>query len=143
VATPDPDTLIDEHWPIDGPHGPGSVASAAAAVAHLVRYLNHATRSTNAHPSGPDLSSTLNNLATAVQRLPQLLQQLEANARWVATDATLYDDRGIDPSRTARDAGDELLSAARTVELLLQQHVDAAAQDASHLGHHDSGDSTP
>lgn len=65
--------------PLDGPHTPEGVIDAARAVDDLVRHLNHATRG-HALDNPADLYLTLAALSGAVDKLPQLLNQLAAVA---------------------------------------------------------------
>jgi hypothetical protein len=51
-------------------------SSAAATIAELVRYLNHATEHPEAVPLPQDVGAILYQLGTTLERLPQTLWQL-------------------------------------------------------------------
>src|SRR5947207_14801698 len=51
---PDPDAVIAEMWPVDGPYTGDASLSAARAAADLLGYLAHATRQADALPAPAD-----------------------------------------------------------------------------------------
>jgi hypothetical protein len=70
---------FEGRFPVDGPHHRDEVMVAAEALAHLVRYLNHATRpgrAAGALPEPQDVARLLGAVETALTRLPPLLSQL-------------------------------------------------------------------
>lgn len=124
-------SVVDRHWPYDGPHTDDTVADAALAIQRLCRYLANATY--RPLSSGPALYRTLSRLNEASVSLEQALQQMASGAVTVlGDDETLYDDRrdrsGIDTVLAVASAVDDACQGmARRLEL--------AAQLACHLGH--------
>ena len=95
--------VVESHWPMDGPHGPELIESAAVALAELVRYLNRATLpSAQVLGEAPHGAGLLGSLATAAQRERQLCQQLEAWAHQLAADPSLQHDRCGDDAALSR-----------------------------------------
>jgi hypothetical protein len=127
-----PDEVVQQHWPYDGPHSDATMASAAQAIAELVRYLNNAAWSVKL--DGPGLYSVLSPLAGGLLSLDQLLGQLHAAAHSLVDDPTLYDDRRDRPGEhTAVDVADAIGDARVHQEFRLG--IQTAAQYACHLGH--------
>jgi len=129
--------VVDRFWPYDGPHSAESVASAAAALGWLVRYLNNATGPGNAARTLPYAASAdrvISNLGHTVGLFPQLLGQLCEFLDHQAQVPTLYDDRRDRPGAgTAAELIDQLCGAHQTV-LVLGEQLAAAARLSSHLG---------
>jgi hypothetical protein len=69
------DDFADRVLPVDSAD-PGQVTAAVDLIAELVRRLNHATRRPDSVPEPSDAERTVGALATTVERLPQLCQQL-------------------------------------------------------------------
>lgn len=129
--------VVDRFWPYDGPYSAESVASAAAALGWLVRYLNNATGPGNAArtlPYAVSADRVINGVGQAVLLLPQLLGQLCEFLAGQSADRGLYDDRRDRPgAATAAELIDQLCGAHRTV-LVLGEQLAAAARLSSHLG---------
>lgn len=96
---------------IDDPHTPETVIAAARTVDEAIRYLNHATIRTEVLRDPTDLFVTLAGLTAAVDKLPQLLNQLAATADRYTTTSGLYDTGGRHPHVTAADVRDSLRAA--------------------------------
>lgn len=122
---------VGQHWPVDGPRDGDTVADAANAVAELVRYLNHATRS-GLHWAA-DVDAVLAGLGEAMHGLPQVLAQLATFTARQATTPGLYDDRGRVAAATAAVLA-EKLGTARGAAGRLATALDAARKHSSHLG---------
>jgi len=83
--------LADLLFPYDGPHEADRIATAAAMIPRLVRYLNNATQSRPRWANTID--SVVGSLTSARDLAPQLREQLVRHLVEMATDPTLYDDR--------------------------------------------------
>uniref|UniRef100_UPI003F490DB4 hypothetical protein n=1 Tax=Amycolatopsis sp. CA-290885 TaxID=3239925 RepID=UPI003F490DB4 len=96
---------LEQTFHIDGPHDRESVLAAAGGLAHLVRYLNHATlpgdRADRTLEWANTTHATLGYLAAAAYASEQLIGQLAVALDRSAEDPTLYDDRRGDTSATA------------------------------------------
>lgn len=114
----------------DGPHSPAQTIAAAEQVAHLLKFLNMATRSGQDGLSKPaDLYAVLGALSTAMERYRQLCGHLEAFL--VAQEVTekLSDSGGKDAGRQVTDACLFLANAgnrSREAADALQQAQNAA-----------------
>lgn len=99
---------------VDGPHTPNTTAATAAILAEAVRVLNHATlpnRAADTLPYPSDVARLLGHLGTALERLPQLLRQLDGClAGMVALPLETID--GTPPQQAINAAGTELRWAA-------------------------------
>lgn len=130
--------VVETYWPYDGPHDVDTVASSAAALAGLVRYLANATRPGHRDaslPYAPQLYRLLTSLTAAAGGLEQVLDQARATAQAHAEDDRLYDDRA---DREGADTARELataLAAAGAAGQALTARLQAAAGMAGHLGH--------
>ncbi|WP_143670262.1 hypothetical protein [Streptomyces antimycoticus] len=105
------------------------------AAAEAIRQLNHATGKPGGGLEYPgDAYSTVANLKTLVQRLPQALEQIEAFITSLHTDGHLTSDRGrpIEDEIDAIQAG--LKWAAGDAELLAER-LDQAHSALSPLGY--------
>jgi hypothetical protein len=128
--------VITTYFPVDGPHSDETLSHAAAAIAELVRYLNHATL----NPNSPALEwaattyRVLSGLNAATSSLDQLTRQLDAALRAQQANSSLYDDRRDRPaSATATEVRAALMSA-RVALGTAAEHLQIAANAASHLG---------
>lgn len=82
---------------VDGPHTPDSTAATAALLAEAVRVLNHATlpnRATDTLPYPSDVARLLGHLGTALERLPQLYDQLADRVKTMAATMPLTSTDG-------------------------------------------------
>jgi hypothetical protein len=129
-AVPDPYTVIGAPWPVDGPYSSEHTASAARAVAELVRYLNHATRAVAALPDPVAVYDALGALSAATAGLPQTLCQLAGRLTELGEDSNAAVDNLGEPMvpRTAAQlAADALTDAAGqladTARLLAAAHT--------------------
>jgi hypothetical protein len=85
---------IERRFDIDKPTA-DDVRTAAMVLAHLLRFLNHATlpdRAAQNLPYPSSVSVVTDNLRTAARRLPQLVEQLADRMDQLAGDSKLYDD---------------------------------------------------
>ncbi len=119
-------------YPLDGPHTAEQVVAAARDVDGLVRYLNHATRS-RVLDNPADLYAVLGGLTEAALKLPQLFDQLAAQAGRYTTTPDLFDDRGGNPVLTAADLRAHL-RAAWDRALRLVDPLQATHEACSRLG---------
>ncbi|CAM5244574.1 hypothetical protein SANTM175S_09779 [Streptomyces antimycoticus] len=71
-----------------------TVVELSDAAAEAIRQLNHATGKPDGLEYPGDAYSTVANLKTLVQRLPQALEQIEAFITGLHTDGHLTSDRG-------------------------------------------------
>jgi len=135
--------VVGAHWPLDGPHSPEGIESAAVALAELVRYLNRATRPQHELlTEAPHVAGLLGSLATAAHRERQLCRQLSVSARGLADDPTVRHDLCRDdaePSRrmaatAARNAAAELGFAVDVAEEL-GGFLDRAHREVEWLSH--------
>lgn len=88
--------------------------AAAAQIAELVRYLNHATieRPSEALPDPNTTAAVLGALHTTCTRLPQLLSQLRARIRAFETDPDLAtSSTDVDIPAGTRFTAAEILAA--------------------------------
>lgn len=136
-GTPSAYEILEEFWPYDGPHSSHSMASAATAIAGLVRYLNNSTQYGVAN--APTLWRIVAQVSTAADRFDQLLEQLERAARTLADDPTLRDaGRGEPPRAVALDLAEQMLTA-RKANRPLMHALDQASATSSRLGHRSEG----
>jgi len=128
--------VIRRQWPADGPHSAASVARAADALAELVRYCNHATRSPDTLGSAPALCTTPGGLHDAADGIgQQLARQLAHTAEEYAADADLrHDQRGESAQAAAAEAAVALRAAAVDAASLAGS-IDRAHQHLAHLYH--------
>jgi len=135
--------IVGAHWPLDGPHRPELIESAAVALAELVRYLAHATQPQHELlTEAPRVAGLLGSLATAAHREKQLCRQLSVSARGLADDPTVRHDLGRDndePSRqmaatAAHKAAAELGFAVDVAEEL-GGFLDRARREVEWLSH--------
>lgn len=135
-----PEGIIDEYWPYDGPHTPESVQSAGIAVDRLLRYIANATGPWNAQNTLPYAASAypvLGGIRDGVHHLPQILEQLKGFIDTQAQDPSLYDDRRDRPAEeTAYELSVELYEA-RHAAVVLGRRLSSARGIASHLGNKD------
>jgi len=95
----------------DGPHTPEYTRHVGNALAEAVRVLLYATLSDGLeYPS--DAYTLLGALATATQRMPQLVGQLASFLEAQAAAGRLADDSGDEPLTLVRQAARELQDAA-------------------------------
>lgn len=109
---------------------PQHTRQAAAQIAELVRYLNHATQQPSSMGGSPNtVADTLLELSMALQRLPQTLHQLAHRLNVIAADPRLRLS-GAAPT----DAGAAVLTA---VDLMytVAQVLGVAADDLAKAGH--------
>ncbi|MBP8533707.1 hypothetical protein [Streptomyces sp. MK37H] len=105
------------------------------AAAEAVRQLNHATRATGGGLEYPgDAYSTVANLKTLAQRLPQALEQIEAFITGLHADGHLTSDRGR-PIEDEVDAVEASLKWAAGDAELLAERLDQAHSALSPLGY--------
>lgn len=124
--------IVSAHWPMDGPHSPERIESAAVALAELVRYLNHATMPQHDVLTGaPHVAGLLSALATAAQREERLCQQLSEWTRRLADDPTLRHDRAGDDAEMSRQMA---ATAATEAAGHLREAADVAEELAAALG---------
>lgn len=126
------------------PYGPYSAEASIAASdgpAHLIRYLNHATRHPEAVPYPVVSARILGNLHAAVADLPQLVDQLAGRARSLDRNPHAYVYRGADGRNHNQEAVTETVSALRTelstvaqMAAVLAQHLSTAQSLANRLG---------
>lgn len=133
--------LVDDAWPVAGPHDPDTVASAALAIDKLTRYLTHATPpggpAGQTLPCGSDIHRLLRQLRSALGRLDQVLEHTRARTLELQTDPTLYDDRRCQEHPAGRTV-DELSEALWRTRAQLGDTITALGQAhaaAGHLGH--------
>lgn len=130
-----PDELIEEVWPYDGPHTPESVAAALTAMGCLLRYTNNATWKPKTVPYAPHVYRALGHINSVVYGLDQLLEQLSAALGRHSDDPSLYDDRrDRDGDATAAEAIVQI-RAMRGALAQAASQGDAAVALTSHLGH--------
>lgn len=125
---------------IDGPFSPEQTREAARKLAEGVRYLNHATHPGNdgGLESPTDAYDLLGELATAVQRLPQLASQVRGFLLARAARGDLGDDSGRIAEARIAQAGSSLLAAV-TEAARLADTFGAAQQAVSGLYVKDGG----
>lgn len=129
--------VVEAHWPMDGPHTPELVESAAVALSELVRYLNRATMPhTGVLIEAPHGAGVLGSLATAAHREGQLCRQLAAWARTVAADPTVRHDLCRDDAERSRQMA---ARSATSAAAALDDAADVAGQlggrlDVAHSG---------
>lgn len=143
MEAPDADDVIDTAYPYDGPHDDEMVASAAAALPRLVRYLNNATGPGHRSSSltyAATADRIVNTLTSAIGLLPQLLAQLAGFLEAEADNATLYDDRHDRVAgRTAEHAALSIEDAINLANALFDA-LTIAARHTTHLGNNDPKD---
>lgn len=96
--------IADSILPLDGPYDQNSMADAGAVIGELVRRLNHATMAHNAPDALPypqDVARLIDDLATATERLPQLLAQIAYRIGFLALDERLIVDQRMPEQRPA------------------------------------------
>lgn len=79
MTIPDPETLVAQHWPLDGPYSPELLASALDTAAELIRYACRATvagRRSTALRSAPELYTSIGHLVTVAARMGNLANRL-------------------------------------------------------------------
>lgn len=137
----DVDSYADEILPVDGPHTPEGVLTAAGLIGELVRRLNHATLPDRAERSLPYPSTVdraVGQLRGAFGLLPQLLGQLARRLEAFADEPGLYDDRHdrvtIAPGTTARIAAAWLADEATVGAETTTQALKMARSCTVHLG---------
>ena len=141
-TTPDPDEVVEQHWPYDGPYSPEQLASALDAVAELVRYSSNASFPPRRLGLAPEVYRTTGGLVGAAGGLPQLLSQLASWAHELAEDGSVRHDqyRG-DPDTSGQVAAEtaggveDSLIRARELASELETVLSQARQDLSHLYH--------
>lgn len=137
--------LINDNWPLNGPHTPDSLISAAQAVAELYRYLAHATigDAEQAVPNIPDTYPAFGALTTAARSNQQALQQLATRLDHFADfDPNIRHDEGDDTegNRAAAmliDAA-EYLRAASSAAGQMGADFSHASGQLSHIYHLDA-----
>jgi len=113
----------DRVLPLDGPHQPDQVVTAARLVAELVRRLNRATRPGHALPSPGDLYGLLGGLTEAVAGLDQLLGQLADRADAFAENPRLTHTHHPAEASSAALQAANLLHRANTARADLYQYL--------------------
>jgi len=135
TGVPDPEAVVGAVWPTDGPYSEQRTATAGRAVAELVRYLNYATRGVAGLPDPAGAYLLLGSVATALQRLPQALDQIARRFAELAADpAAAIDDLGHPMGRQSAAAvvGADLAAAVSGVAAAAR-HVAAAHTVAGRL----------
>lgn len=118
---------------VDGPHSGDKTTAAAAALAHLVRYMCHATYSEQAVPYPSTVDSVTRNLHAAVVGMDQLLRQLGDHMDRFEQGGRLRDDAGRDPYRRAMDWRMAVRDAQRAIGIAATW-LEQAGAASSHLG---------
>ncbi|GAA0556588.1 hypothetical protein [Streptomyces mordarskii] len=111
-----------------------TVVELSDAAAEAIRQLNHATGKPDGLEYPGDAYSTVANLKTLVQRLPQALEQIEAFITGLHTDGHLTSDRGR-PIEDEIDAVQASLKWAAGDAELLAERLDQAHSALSPLGY--------
>lgn len=115
----------------------GHTGAAAAQMAELLRYLNHATQHPEALPNPDVLGSLLQVLGQTVRRLPQVLKQSAARLDALAGDPGLVltgsADPAGDPAARARELGRELFDADAGAGSGLGDRLDAIGREVERL----------
>lgn len=143
MEAPDADDVIDTAYPYDGPHDDEMVASAAAALPRLVRYLNNATGPGHRKASLTYAATAyriVNELGAAIDLLPQVLEQVMAFLQEQADDPTLYDDRYDRPAADTAIEAALWMDTALVHSRMLASALAAVARRAGHLGNNDPKD---
>ena len=111
--------MTDAEFRTDGPHSPELTAAAATRAAEMVRFLNYASAPGSGGLGSPaDVYDLLGSITVAVERLPQLLGQLQAFLDAQLASGRIGDDRGRDPVPLAWNAAAHLAGAqARAAEV--------------------------
>ena len=139
------DAAIEDTWPLNGPYSPHLTATAAAAAAELIRYLNHATQSSNSVRIPADVYQVIGHLNAALWLLPQALQQLSHRLTVLAARPGAYatpPERAhdlADADEVAADVAYALTEVGAMVGGLLGTLGHAHSQ-ASRIGINDDGD---
>lgn len=140
--TPDPDEIVEQYWPYDGPHSPERLGTALAAVAELVRYSNNASQHSKNLGYAPEGYRALGGMSRATGDMPQLFGQLATWAEQLSQDPTVrHDAWRAEPAvchQVAQETAVEAVTALRQAGALAQQlheAVSTAQQQLSHLYH--------
>lgn len=139
VGDPDPDAIVEEFFPYDGPYSGWITGSASTLIGRLSRYLANATGKRSAVPSAPSVGRILDGLHAASYSLDQTVTQLARYAVTLGSDRTLYDDRRDRPAHLTAGELADALDAAHRAFGALQAALQNASSVASHLGHDTSG----
>lgn len=147
-TAPDAETVIERHWPYDGPHSPQTLTSALHALDALTRYACNASRRGSDVGLAPELYRLLVGLQDAAERLPQLLDQLAHRTRVLGgQDDIRHDRHRAAPHADSRAAADvsaedsaEYLAAACRDARALADRLGHARQPLSHLYHDERGE---
>jgi hypothetical protein len=123
-------SAVDDILPTNGPYTPDQIHAAAAAIAEIVRRLNHATLAHHVPdtlPTPGDLDIVLTSIAALTARLPQLIGQLADTLNRYNTARLDVDNLG--PATTGPDAARHavfiLTDAAQTANALADLLADA------------------
>ncbi|MFB8001535.1 hypothetical protein [Nocardia sp. NPDC056000] len=117
---------IEVLWPLRGPHTAESVVTASAAIAHLWRYLGHATiRSDTKGLAEPaDVYLAISNLAVAGHSAAQVMSQFKQWTARVNDNPRLVHDEDLPRDLAARGvaiAGYALDTASQQFDAVTQQ----------------------
>lgn len=128
----DVDTLIEEHWPYDGPHSDQKVKDAASTISGLTRYMNNASQ--RGMRNAASVNAVLGALGGAAYGLDQLVDQLQSTMRHHAEDPSLYDDRRDRPAADTAAAVIDGLAHVRAAAAQLAAAIETTREHTSHLG---------
>jgi hypothetical protein len=123
--------MTDYHLNTDGPHSDDYTRHVASAFAESVRVLNYATRTSDGVPHPATLNSVLGELRTGIQRMNQLLRQLDHHLVRFDCDE-IADSVTGNPSLTLGTARVDL-NDALTDATNLADYLDKAFNDTSGL----------
>jgi hypothetical protein len=123
--------MTDYRLDPDGPHSDDYTRHVASAFAESVRVLNYVTRTSAGVPHPATLNSVLGELRTGIQRMYQLLRQLDRHLVRFDCDE-LADSIAGSPSLTLGTARVDL-NEALTDATNLADYLDKAFNDTSGL----------
>jgi hypothetical protein len=133
--TPNAEQAADLLLPLGGPYyEPDAVMETAAAVAELVRRLNHATRHTDALWYPSELDRVVGSLNAAVYGLEQTCGQLADRLDIWADDPDVGHDGRDSPQVACELAADHLRHAA-AARAAMTGPLESARALTSHLTH--------
>ncbi len=135
-SAPNPDELVEKHWPLDR-RSHDHLRTALATAAELVRYANHVTLDdpdTTLEYAG-ELYAVVGAVADLVDRLPQLVRQLAARADVLAEDPTLRSGKRDEDPATAVLTAAEFLHQANGLLSEPAEVVRKARSKLAWVGH--------
>lgn len=132
TRTADPPEIVESLFPCDGPHSTQRTLDATAAIAHLVRYLNHATYSPRSVEYPSALYTAIGRLNSAAHGLKQLTGQLAQHAERFGALPNLASDNDQDPVLYALEVA-EALRESRGPLGQVTRALERAHGPASHL----------